>query len=431
MRTGNQRRSLQLVLAVALATVLASVPKPQAAWGQDEEFPLDVPANGEFVDGEVVDEWVPELDVAGVPGQYGPPAPIFYTSDWFNEATWYTKQDIVILNRGKPRVEGLSGRAIFFDGANFIDNSGQMRQFTFQDGLGGIRIFDSYLTTQSARLRTAPGARITLGRRLGRDDQNRDREIEFTFFGLFAWEAANQLTSKPGTGPEVFFLHDLLLPGFSLTEFHQVFYSADLNSFELNYRIKQRPGRDRMLFNPDGTWVRESTTNLIPTYIGGVRFLQTNENFQYISRGINPNTRSGDYYVDTQNDLIGLQAGVELIHHHQWWNVGVWAKTGGFVNFAEQESRVRIVDAGSNNVPPDRDEKATSEPLAFLTEFEIFARIQLRSNMALRVAFDLQYVQGLAIAPEQITFNVADPPRINNSGFMVNTGLAAGFEMYW
>jgi hypothetical protein len=391
-------------------------------------------------DSEVVSDTAPDFETIGdgyfPDGTPAPPAPIYYTRDWYNRGAWYTRQDFVLLNRGKPRVRGLSGRAFEVLPTvdpdtllpRLLDSIAVARPITFESEQ--VELFDDYLTTQSARLRTAPGARITLGRRLGTDDQNRDREIEFTFFGLFEWDAANQLTTKPDASiNEVFALEDRLIGGYSFAEFHKILYSSDLNSYEFNYRFRHRPGRDRVLLNPNGTWTREAMPALIPTFLGGIRYMQINERFEWLAEGPNPETQRADYLVVTQNDLLGLQFGLELLHHSNWCTLGCMTKAGGYVNFAEQHSLVAIID--NDGAPPNRDELARTEPMAFVTDLELFARFQLHSNIILRTAWNLQYIQGIAVAPEQIMLNPLDEGRINASGFTVNTGASIGFEAYW
>jgi hypothetical protein len=90
---------------------------------------------------------------------------------------------------------------------------------------------------------------------------------------------------------------------------------------------------------------------------------------------------------------------------------------------------VAIID--NDGAPPNRDELARTEPMAFVTDLELFARFQLHSNIILRTAWNLQYIQGIAVAPEQIMLNPLDEGRINASGFTVNTGASIGFEAYW
>jgi hypothetical protein len=406
------------MLAAVLAPVLArgqgplgddlSGTLPLADTVPEEESPFGPPVEGAAAgSGNVsyIHEPPPSMGIfEGFPSQ------VYYTSDWFNRGDWYTQQDAMILNRGKPRPQAISG--------------------LLSASQGQILVFGEFLTTQSARLRTSPGTRITIGRRLGRDMENRDREMEFTFLGLFEWEGQNQLTSTPASNQQqIFLIEDPFVGGFSGVQFHRMTYGAKLNSFEANYRLQFRPGMDRMLMNPDGTWVRESNAGWVPTLRGGLRYLMLDENFHLEARGQDPDERRGDYIVATENDLIGLQVGFDLEHHAGWWNLGVRNTLGGFVNFTNQRSLVTFVD--TEDIPANRDEIARATPMAFIGELQLYGSVQLVTNVYLRAAWDLQYIQGLALAPEQLHFVSQETPIINLSGFSVNTGLSLGFEMNW
>ena len=334
-----------------------------------------------------------------------------FSHDYRDRGIWYIQQDITFMHRSKPRASALSGRVEVF---------------------GVNTVFTEFLTTQTSVLRTAPGARITLGHHLGRDDLKRDHNIEFTFLGLFEWDGSAQLNSRPASnGDQVTPTQDTNYPGFANALFHRQQYQANMNSYELNYRIRQRPKRDQLIMSPEGTFTREVAPTMVPTYLLGIRYIQTNEQFAFLSRGVDPGTLSGDYLVSTQNDMFGIQVGVDMTHQRNWWNVGFKSRVGGFVNYAESIADVTVIDNSFVTLPGDRHERATDQALMFLGELGLFANWQLRSNMVVRVSWDVLYMQGMALAPEQITFNPSDPPRINVTGFTITQGLSLGFEINW
>ena len=55
-------------------------------------------------------------------------------------------------------------------------------------------------------------------------------------------------------------------PGFNFSHIQSYTYTSTFNSLELNYRVRQRTGRDRLELSRDGTWVRQET------WLVGVRF---------------------------------------------------------------------------------------------------------------------------------------------------------------
>ncbi len=344
------------------------------------------------------------------PELVGPIPPVFGSDQWRDHpGRWYSQQEIMFMNRGRPREVRLTGRLL---GTN-----------------GVFPVFSEFLTSQSARLRNAPGTRLTLGTHLGRDDYNRDRDLEFTFDGLYKWEASNQLNSLQGNSGELFSPLDTTVAGFNFVDTHQMHYEADFNSFEINLRLRNRLARDRIVMGPDGVWVREATPGLVPSYLIGIRHVRADESFLWTSFATDADTRNGTYHVAAENSLVGMQVGLDLIYQDNWWTAGARGKFGGYVNYSQQETMVRIVD--TRPAPGDRDELATAETMAVIGELQLLSTFRLRSNITLRTAFNLAWVHGLVIAPEQVTFDVSDPPRINTTGYTVNTGLSVGFDMVW
>ncbi len=338
----------------------------------------------------------------GYEGDYGGgPAPVASTEAWVQRGLWYTQQDVVVLGRARNLKRFLSGKT----------NS------------------DEIMTTASASLGFAPGARLTLGRFLGSDDRNRDYNMEFTFYGLFEYDGASQLNSTPGSGDnQIRLIPDINYPGYNFANYHQAHYEADFNSYELNFFRIDRLGRDRMLLSPNGEWIREANPRFVNTYMLGLRYIRVNEGYSFISRGPDPTILAGDYYVRTHNDMLGPQFGFDFSSQHSFWRFGVLGKIAGLVNFADQNSYVHIVDT---DAPPDRFERAARENLTFMLETNIHAEYMLRTNCKLRTSWDMIFLQGIATAPSQITFNPVTPAQIKTSDHVIATGLSFGFELTW
>jgi hypothetical protein len=335
------------------------------------------------------------------------PAPIASTEAWVQRGLWYTQQDVVVLGRARNQKRFLSIKP------------------SASTGLVG----DEIMTTASATLGFAPGTRLTLGRLLGSDDRNRDYSMEFTFYGLFEFNGASQLNSTPGSNEnQIRLVPDINYPGYNFAQYHQAHYEADLNSYEFNFFRTDRLGRDRMLMSPDGSWVREANPRFTNTFLLGIRYVRVNEGYQFISRGVNPAILAGDYYVRTHNDVLGPQFGYDFSSQHTFWRFGVLGKIAGMVNFADQNSYVHIVDT---DAPPDRFEHAAKENLVLMLETNVHAEYMLRTNCKLRASWDMLFLQGIATAGSQVTFNPVSPPQLKTSDFMLATGLSFGFELCW
>lgn len=393
------RLAAQGCLALLAAAALVF---PAHLWAQEEVVGERVVTEAPPIVGGAVGE--PIWEEGFEEGEFyedGGPAPVASSEAWVQRGLWYTQQDVVVLGRARNLKRFLSGKT----------NS------------------DEIMTTASATLGFTPGTRLTLGRLLGSDDRNRDYSMEFTFYGLFQFDGASQLNSTPGsTENQIRLIPDVNYPGFNFDQFHAAQYQADFNSYELNFFRIDRLGRDRMLMSPDGSWVREANPRFVNTFLLGMRYIRVNEGYQFIARGPDPTILSGDYLVRTHNDLVGPQFGYDFSSQHGFWRFGMLGKIAGLVNFADQRSLVHIV---ATNAPPDRDERAACQNLTFMVETNIHAEYMLRTNCKLRTSWDFIYLQGIATANSQITFNPVTPPQIMTSDYVIATGLSFGFELAW
>jgi hypothetical protein len=216
-------------------------------------------------------------------------------------------------------------------------------------------------------------------------------------------------------------------PGFGDAKQHDIRYDSDMNSYEINFRILDRPLRDRISLQPNGTWVRNSTASQLKSFLIGLRTVSINEMFSLSAGFTNPAT-SGFYQVKTNNDMFGIQLGGEWIENYSRWSWGARFKAGGLFNFADRSSLVDVALQG--NRLPLRTEKVSSENLAAVLEGGLLATYQIRPDFLARVAYDAMYVQGISTAPENL--GLADAfPNMEVTGDAIFHGLSVGFEMLW
>ena len=221
-----------------------------------------VPTMGQMmVDGTPDEVAQAGLEPIGYCGDDGP-APIFSTGSWWWRGNWYTQMDVVVLDRSDPRQRG-----------NIIIDP-QIVGFTEND---------------LAKLNYTPGTRLTLGKFLGRDASSRDHMVEFSFLGLFDWDAGRTLTSDAplgmGTLTEQIFsgTNDLFSP-FRGGDRQTYQYSTDLNDFQLNYRLQTRPGKDVMALQPNGMWVQHAQAGQVRSLLMGMRASSIDEEVDYSTR---------------------------------------------------------------------------------------------------------------------------------------------------
>lgn len=297
-----------------------------------------------------------------------------------------------------------------------------------------------------------PGLRVNIGRNLGTDLLNRDHTLEFMYYGLQEWDASHQIVSDladsflpdamgnvvPVTFGRLFSPFPLEVGAFNRAEVHHIQNWSNFNNFEVNYRIRRRVGRDRLVAWPDGSWTSEPATGWTPSMLLGVRYIAIDDHFRWTSSGSINNLDTGvsspmlgRYNTDTSNDLLGLQIGGDLTFSWRRFSLGARGKAGLFGNYAQQTTHLSTQDDFGIFDLPQRDYEVTGQRMSFVGEFGFVGKWQMTPNLALRATYDFLWVQGMALAPEQLAFNLSAPPRVNQSGYMFFQGVGLGCEFCW
>ena len=377
------------------------------------------PAGPPMIDGPTWDEdyWQ---------GGHEPPAPTCTSGTWFNRGKWYARQDFVYMNRF-----GRDVRQLVADYTNYNPN------------VPGARPFE---VDQSQRtLGFEPGGRLTLGRFLCRDKKNRDHSLEFVFFGLFDWQQSNGMIAR--SEDSLFTLIDPFrttenqVGGFNSAQQQVWNYESSFDSFELNYVLAQRLGRDRLEMTPEGEWVRKQTSDHISTWLAGVRYISIGEGFNWSSIAdeipddadlddeVERAAATGEYKVTTINKMLGLQFGHELVVQRPKWRFGIRNKIGSYINYARQETEVEIDDDTFGD--QTRDESGSSHDLSFIYDLHVMLAYHIRPNLAVRTGYDFMLINQVALAPDQLTFVPSSAPRIVDGGALIVNGVSLGVEMVW
>ena len=359
------------------------------------------------------------------------PVPVWSTNDWFRTGFWYTEQHVKLLLRTDVPDVVFGGEGISLDRRGNLSFSAQ-----------SISAKDAGFTYEA-------GAEITLGRFLGRDIANRDHALEFTFLGLFDYTGRAQIQADRQL------LFTLIVPnppnpinpgapqsavaGFGPANVLSLDYDASLNSYEVNFRLFSRPGRDRMALQPNGRWIRHSAASKLKSFLIGFRSVHADESLLYHGEGsfldINNNNivEDGRSVVRTDNEMYGFQLGFDSREKYAKWHWGVGAKAGGLLNFGRRYSSL---DTVSNNVSlglitrVNRTQDIRDENLTVLLEAGVDATYYLRPNFGLRASYDILYLQGIGSAPDNM-FLGQTFPKYELTGDSLYHGLSMGFEMVW
>jgi Putative beta barrel porin-7 (BBP7) len=360
-----------------------------------------------------------ESDCPDAAGMWNEAAPIESTGTWLQRGFWYAETDAVVLNRAW--------------------NSNDKR-FAAQDPLvntppaPGVSLgFDPrFLNTNRVLIVSGalPGqdasVRGTLGHFLFRDSRNRDHTVEFTAFGGASWEQDRVLSSETPNGLFVPFIIDGGNPSFDQSTRQSIQYSSNLNSFELNYRVRGRLGHDQLVMDPNGNWHRAANTGFERDYLAGLRFLQLGERFDWNAQDIVAAGDDGSYLIRTTNDLFGLQFGLGVTYQTPRWSIGTKCKGGVYVNDAVGESHLNFTANDTN----DANLRLRENQFSFAGDFGILGRYHVMPNVSLRAGYDLMLITSVALAPSQATF-INDYSFLNTTGYSFYHGASAGVELYW
>jgi hypothetical protein len=389
---------------------------PAAPYSVDEPYVID-----DFAPASDFGEVAPGCDSAdgygGEMGCFDEPAPIYSTGTWFGRGDVFTTQEVLVWVKDNPRTPNLGSSPgeieipaeLTLIGNNLAIGAGDISQ------------------------RATPGARLSIGRFMGRDAGNRDHSFDFNFTGLFEWDVELTTGAPPNNSLDTGL--GAASVGFQNVTEHRYLYTSDYDSFEMNYRVRTRPGKDQMALQPDGNWVRFKNSSQVRMALFGMRFTSINDAVQFEGRGqeLDNNNmplavqRFGTYRVLTNNDLVGPQIGAELTETFDQWNWGLRTKVGSLYNFAARRSAVNVTNADLG-----RQERTNDGQISFIFEGGIFGSYQVRPNLFIRAGYDVMYITGIGLAPENMGLisNTAFPA-FNVTGDSLYHGGSLGFETYW
>ena len=167
----------------------------------------------------------------------------------------------------------------------------------------------------------------------------------------------------------------------------------------------------------------------------GFRFVDLDEAFNIHPN--DPDTGESDYNIRSGNDMYGAQVGVVFDRQPDCrrWGWDVVAKAGLFYNDASQTQYVTDFPPGFylrdllNQAPIS----ASDSGFAFLGELGLSGTIDLTSNLTLRGGYMLMWIEGVALAPDQLdfTFTPTSGTMLNDDGGVFLHGAHLGMEARW
>jgi len=273
--------------------------------------------------------------------------------------------------------------------------------------------FDPLVRAQDLQFPWSPGVRAFYGQRAP------DRGgWEIGYFGVYG-----QATSLFVTPPAGDFLQmpDPLggfinLEGESAT----VRYTSVINSAELN------------LLSTSTEWRNHSASWLTVDWLVGFRYVGVEEQAAIT---VDCCVTDGDkipvpYGVATRNNLFGAQIGNRSRWTWQKWAFEGWAKAGIFGN-AQEQIQKPLFDYNGDPFRPGLS--STAGAVAFVGDINTSLVYRLTDVWGLRVGYNLIWIDGLALAPDQFDFSVNENSgrRLVSGGGIFMHGANLGLEARW
>ena len=267
---------------------------------------------------------------------------------------------------------------------------------------------------------------------LDRDLDNRDHSIEFTYLGFGNWSGKAGLKSQ--LPQSLIATEDQTFGGWTDADTYETFYRSNFNSMELDYRVRNRPGRDRMIMGPDGFWSQQISPGRTQSFIMGLRGISEQEFFRWLSRrdNVNFDTFGGDMQIDSKNWLLGAQIGGDCLDVHESWYWGIRGDAGIYCNFSDGAYRRLVND--DTTPEPFLSSHATGQTAAFYGELSFLLGHDITDHLMIHASWDLAFLGGVSLAPDMASFHtwLANPqPFLNTGGQIFYTGLSVGFDAYW
>ena len=281
------------------------------------------------------------------------------------------------------------------------------------------------LGTNDIKFGFRPGVRFTLGYH---PDPN--NTVELVYFGLQKWTAkASTNCDKLGeSSPCLAAVFSQASPSSSSgfydfedfgainnpAEAARIKYQSKLHNVELNYKRH---------FAPWG--------NFIPTLLVGLRYMSVPERFGIAMFGEDGDLSDrADYKIKSKNHLFGVQVGGDGTYRMGSVDLSLRAKAGLFANWAKQITSGSETSEGfSDSFRGSKSEAGA----AGVGEAGLFATWNLHPNVALTAGYQILYIAGLALAPEQMATSNSQGAisQLDKSGSAFYHGPSVGVKVSW
>lgn len=285
------------------------------------------------------------------------------------------------------------------------------------------------LSTSDLNFDFEPGLRATMGMRLCGG-----RALEFSYFGLFQGNTS-AVAERPNPDAFLIFPDNSFGNVFVDMDRVQVNYSSWIHSFEMNLpcccgccdECRDECGCGEVGDECGRTAARCRSFE----WFAGFRYINLGERLDISAqRTVFDEREDGSYNLRTANHLYGAQLGARLRRSGRQFGWEATGKAGIFGNDAQETQSVTDFP----NFPLRPTVSSNSGVVAFVGEINLSALYRLTDVWNLRAGYSAMWIEGLALAPDQLDFDFAASPsgnQLRNNGGMFLHGVNVGLEARW
>ena len=285
----------------------------------------------------------------------------------------------------------------------------------------------TFLSTSDLNFNFDPGLRATVGMRLSRGDA-----LEFSYFGVFQG-TASAVAVKPDPSAFLIFPGNLFGNVFVGMNSAQVTYFSSVHSFEVNFLpCCCDESCDECGCGEVGDKCGCGEVRCRPIeWLAGFRYINLGEELNISAqKNVSGGVEEGTYNIHTGNDLYGAQLGARLRRSLGRFGWEATGKAGLFGNAAQQNQSVTDFP----NFPLRPTVSSSGGEVAFVSEINLSAFYRLTDVWNVRAGYNVMWIEGLALAPDQLDFNFATSPsgnQLHTGGGMFLQGVNVGLEARW
>ena len=266
----------------------------------------------------------------------------------------------------------------------------------------------SVFSTEDITFDREVGPRATLGFWL-----DESTGLELSYFGLQSWNESASTTITAGNQ-----LFSPFLASNAAADTYNAFYESDLHSAELNARRYIGAGF---------------------SVLGGLRYLNVNENFDFHSVDDGTAVQLESTLASASNNMLGVQVGSAYCGRIGIVGLQAQGAVGLLINCADQKMTnvTTPLTTPVVNLTTGGDQTTTTA----MFELGLMGTLQVHRNLCFRGGYQLLYLSGLALAPEQLallnndivngTISGSTGQGLSDRGNVLYHGPSFGAELTW